>query len=78
MAHHPCCRVPSVPGLADPVLVAGHRGEHAEPPLEGRLVGDAAQFGRALDGDVVTHEPDGRDPSGEGLAAASLANGLSE
>lgn len=24
----------------DPVLVAGHRGEHAVPPLEGDLVGD--------------------------------------
>lgn len=30
----------------DPVLVAGHRGEHAVTPLEGGLVGDAAQLGR--------------------------------
>lgn len=37
----------------DPVLVAGHRGEHAAPPLEGRLAGDATQLGRALDRDVV-------------------------
>lgn len=53
----------------DPVLVAGHRGEHAVPPLEGRLVGDAAQLGRALDGDVVAYEPDEGDPGGAGLAA---------
>ena len=26
------------------------------PPLEGRLVGDAARLGRALDGDVVVNE----------------------
>ena len=50
----------------DPVLVAGHRCEHAVPPLEGRLVGDAAQLGRALDGHVVAHEGD---PDGEGLVA---------
>lgn len=53
----------------DPVLAAGHRGDHAVPPLEGRLVGDAAQLGRALDGDVVAHEPDEGDPGGERLAA---------
>lgn len=41
----------------DPGLVAGYRGEHAVPPIEGRLVGDAARLGRALDGDVVAHEP---------------------
>lgn len=52
------------------VLVAGYRGEHAVPPLEGRLVGDAEQLGRALDGDVMAHEPDGGDPGGKRLAAA--------
>ena len=54
----------------DPVLVAGPHGGHAVPPLEGRLVGDAAQLGRALDGDVVTHEPNEGDPDGEGLRVA--------
>ena len=49
----------------DPVLVAGYCGKHAVPPLEGRLVGVAAQLGRALDGDVVAHEPDKGDPGGE-------------
>lgn len=53
----------------EPVLVAGHRGEYAVPPLEGRLVGDAAQLGRALDERVVAHEPDGGEPDGERLAA---------
>lgn len=53
----------------DPVLVAGHRGEHAVPPLEGGLVGDAAQLRRALDGDVVAHGPDEGDPGGERLTA---------
>lgn len=53
----------------NPVLVAGYRGKHAVPPLEGRLVGDAAQLGRALDGDVVAHEPDEGNPGGERLAA---------
>lgn len=38
-------------------------------PLEGRLVGDAAQLDRALDGDVVAHEPDEGDSGGEGLLA---------
>lgn len=61
----------------DPVLVAGHRGEHAVPPLEGGLVGDAAQLGRALDGDVVSHEPDEEDPGGEGLSAV-LEDGADE
>lgn len=69
MAHRPCSRAPSVPGLADPVLVAGHRGEHAEPPLEGRLASDTAQLSRALDGDVAAHEPDEEDPGGERFAA---------
>lgn len=53
----------------DPVLVAGYRGEHAVPPLEGGLVGDAAQLRRALDGDVVAHEPEEGDPGGERLSA---------
>ena len=53
----------------DPVLVAGHRREHAVPPLEGLLVGDAAHLGRALVGDVVAHEPDEGYPSSEGLSA---------
>lgn len=61
----------------DPVLVAGHRGEHAVPPLEGRLVGDAAQLGRALDGHVVAHGPDEGDPDGERLAAV-LEDGVCE
>lgn len=38
-------------------------------PFEGRLVGDAAQLGRALDGDVVAHGRDGGDLGGERLAA---------
>lgn len=49
----------------DPVLVAGYHGERAVAPLEGRLVGDAAQLGRALDGEVVAQEPDERDPDGK-------------
>lgn len=48
------------------------------PLLEGRLVGDTAQLGRALDGGVKAHGPDEGDPGGERLAAASLANGPSE
>lgn len=39
------------------------------PLLEGRLVGDAAQLGHALDGDVVAHASDEGDPGGEQLAA---------
>lgn len=61
----------------DPVPVVGHRGEHAVAPLEGRLVGDAARLGRALDGDVATHEPDEGDPGGERLAAV-LEDGAGE
>ncbi len=40
----------------DAVLVAAHRGEHAVAPLEGRLVGDAAQLGCCLDRHVPGHE----------------------
>ena len=61
----------------DPVPAAGHRGEHAVAPLEGRLVGDAAQLRRALDGDVVAHEPDEGDPDGERLSAV-LEDGARE
>lgn len=53
----------------DPVLATGHRGERAVPPLEGGLVVDAVQLGRALDGDVVAHEPDEGDPGEERLSA---------
>lgn len=35
--------------------------------VEGRLVGDASQLGRALDGNVVAHEPDERTRTGSGL-----------
>lgn len=77
MAHHPCGRVRSVSGLVDPVLVAEQRGERAEPPLEGRLAGDAAQLGRALDGDVAAHEPDEEDPGCERFAAV-LEDGAGE
>lgn len=77
MAHRPCSLVASVPSLADPVLVAGNRGEHAEPPLEGRLVSDTAQFGRAFDGSVVAHESDEGDAGGERLAAV-LEDGARE
>ena len=52
-----------------PVEVAGYRGEHTVPPLEGGLVGDAVRLCRALDGDVVAREPDEGDPDGERLLA---------
>ena len=61
----------------DPVLVAGYRGEQAVPPLEDRLVGDAAQLGRALDGHVVAHEPDEEGQGGKWLAAV-LEDGAGE
>lgn len=61
----------------NPLLVAGYRGKHAVPPLEGRLEGDAAQLGRALDGGVVAHEPDEGDPDGERLSAV-LEDGARE
>lgn len=32
-------------------------------------MGDAAQLGRALDGDVMAHEPDGGDPGGRRVVA---------
>lgn len=52
-----------------PVLIAGYRGERAAPPLEVRLVADAAQLGHALDGEVVAHEHDEGDPDGERRSA---------
>lgn len=45
--------------------------------LEGSFVGNAAQLCRALDRDVVAHEPDERDPGG-GRLAASLEDGAGE
>ena len=60
-----------------PVLADGHRCERAVPPLEGGLVGDAAQLGRALDGDVVAHVTDEGDPDGERLPAV-LEDGARE
>lgn len=47
------------------------------PPLEGGVVGDAAQLGCALDGDVVAHGPDEGGPGGERLSAA-LEDGARE
>lgn len=61
----------------DPVLVAGNRCEHAVPPLEGRLVGDAAQLGRALDGNDGAHESNESDPDREHLSAV-LEDGAGE
>ena len=60
-------------GLAqhDPVMVVEHRGERAVPLLKGRLVGDTAQLGRALNEDVVAHEPDEGEPDGGGLHQCS-------
>lgn len=55
---------PEVVALYKPVLVASYRGERAAPPLEVRLVADATQLGRALDGEVVAHEHDEGDPDG--------------
>ena len=60
-----------------PVQVAGYRGELAVAPFEVRLVGDAAQLCRALDGDVVAHEPDEGDLDRERLAAV-LEDGTRE
>ena len=53
----------------DPVLVAGHRGEHAAPSLEVSLVADATQLGRALDGGVETHWPNEGGLDGERLSS---------
>lgn len=61
----------------DPVPVAGYRGEHAVLPLEGCLVGDAAQPGRALDGDDGAHESNESDPDREHLSAV-LEDGARE
>lgn len=61
----------------DSVPAAGRRGERTVPPLEGGLVVDAAQIGRALDGDVVAHEPDEGD-SGEERLSAVLEDGPGE
>lgn len=59
------------------VLEAGYRGEHAVPPLEGRLVGDAEQLGRALDGDDGAHESNESDPDRERLSTV-LKDGARE
>lgn len=40
-------------------------------------MGDAAQLGRALDGNAAAHEPDEGDPGGERLAAV-LQDGAGE
>ena len=60
-----------------PVLVAGYRGERAAPPLEVRLVADAAQLGRALDGDDGAHKSNESDPDREHLSAV-LKDGARE
>lgn len=51
-----------------PVLVAGYRGERAAPPLEVRLVADAAQLARTH-GDDGAHESNESDPDREHLSA---------
>lgn len=60
-----------------PVLVAGYRGERAAPPLEVRLVADAAQLGRALDGDDGAQKSNESDPDKEHLSAV-LRDGARE
>lgn len=60
-----------------PVLVAGSRVERAASPPEVRLMTDATQLGRALDGGVVTHWPDKGGPDGERLSA-TLEDGACE
>lgn len=62
----------------DPVPVAGNCGEHAVPPFEEDLVGDAAQLGRALNGNVVAYEPDEGNPDGKQLAPALEDGALEE
>lgn len=60
-----------------PVLVASYRGERAAPPLVVRLVADATQLGRALDGDDEAHESNESDPDREHLSAV-LEDGAGE
>lgn len=60
-----------------PVLVASYRGERAAPPLVVRLVADATQLGRALDGDDGAHESNESDPDREHLSAV-LEDGAGE
>lgn len=59
-----------------PVLVAGYRGERAAPPLEVRLVADAAQLARTH-GDDGAHESNESDPDREHLSAV-LKDGARE
>ena len=47
------------------------------PPPEGRLVGDAEQLGRALDGDDGAHESNESDPDRERLSTV-LKDGARE
>lgn len=60
-----------------PVLVAGHRGERAAPPIEVRLAADATQLSRALEGRIVAHESNESDPDREHLSAV-LEDGARE
>lgn len=68
---------PEVVARYKPVLVASYRGERAAPPLEVRLVADATQLGRALDGDDGAHESNESDPDREHLSAV-LKDGARE
>ena len=54
----------------DAVLVAPHGGKHAVAPLEGRLVGDAAELAGGVKRHVPGHELDEPRPSREVLLAA--------
>lgn len=49
----------------DAVLAARHRDEDAVTPLEGGLVGDAAELGGGLDGHIPRHGLDEADPGRE-------------
>lgn len=60
-----------------PVLAASYRGDRAAPPLEVRLVADATQLDRALDGDDGAHESNESDPDREHLSAV-LEDGARE
>lgn len=60
-----------------PVLAASYRGDRAAPPLEVRLVADATQLNRALDGDDGAHESNESDPDREHLSAV-LEDGARE